>query len=321
MNRTETKSGACLRGVLGLIAFAAVLGVAAQTRPAPQYEVAHSLADGISITLPSDWVETMTRQDAPSVLLTASAPPFHFSPTLTLTNLRRHSILKLTTSNNLFAGRDAYWLDTQMHLPNSSGTNLPDFLFYFFFPPPHSCLEKGTDAYAGAGRAYPTGETSPDLQVYLDCRFSPTLADFSSAQISSGVVLRQNQQSGLRAIGTVNDFYLAPMLQVDFGGMTFYVFEARQPEGLLPQVVQQFHLPQDLIGAQADYFWAVGAKSPFPFVSNAASRNARLIHVAYAGIDIGGNMQDEFLALLHKVSAEQQPVTRSLITSRRQRPG
>ena len=304
MNGTKTNSGACLRTVLVLAVFAAALGGAAQTRRASQSEAVHSLAEGISITLPSDWVEITTRQDEPSVLLTASAPPFHFSPMLTLINFRSYSILKLATSNNLLAGHDAYWLDTQMHAPNSSGTSLPDFLFYFFFSPPHSCLQRGTDSYAGAGRAYPAGQTSPDLEVYLDCRYSPTLVDFSSAQISSGVILRQSQQNGLRAMGVVNDFYLAPMLQTDSAGMTFYIFEARQPEGLLPQVVQQFDLPQSLVGAQADYFWAVGARSPFPFASDPPSRSARLIHVAFAGIAVGGSMQDEFLALLHKLHTE-----------------
>jgi hypothetical protein len=304
MNSMETKPGACPRTFLVPVLFAAVLALAAHTPRAPQREVTHSLASGISITLPPDWVETTVHEDAPSVLLTASAPQFHFSPMLTLTNLRRYSILKLATSNNLLAGRNAYWLDTQMHAPNDSGTNLPDFLFYFFFSPPHSCLEKGTSAYSGAGRAYAAGSTPPDLQVYLDCQFPPTLADFASAQISSGVILRQSQQSGLRAIGTVNDFYLAPMLQTDFAGTTFYIFEARQPEGLLPQVVQQFNLPQALVGAQADYFWAVGAKTPFPFVNDSAGRDARLIHVAFAGIAVGGGMQNDFLALLHKVRVQ-----------------
>jgi hypothetical protein len=304
LNSAETNPITCPRTILALIFFVAVFGLGAEAPRTPPNEVVHSVAEGISITLPSDWVETTTRQDAPSVLFSESAPPYHFSPLLTLMNLHQHSILKLATSNNLLAGRDAYWLDTQMHAPNSSGTNLPDLLFYFFFSPPHSCLEKGTSAYAGAGRAYPAGQTSPDLQVYLDCRFSPTLADFSSAQISSGLILRQTQQHGLRAIGAVNDFYLAPMLQTDFEGITFYVFEARQPEGLLPEVVQQFGLPQVLVGAQADYFWAVGAKSPFPFVNDPPSRSTRLIHVAFAGIAVGGSMQDEFLALLHKINAE-----------------
>lgn len=287
-----------------MIFLAAFLGVTAQAPRRPRNEVVHSLGDGISITLPSDWVQTTVREEAPSVLLTASAPPFHFSPMLTFTNFRRYSILKLAISDNPLAGHDAYWLDTQLHAPNSSGTSLPDFLFYFFFSPPHSCLEKGTDAYAGAGRAYPAGQTSPDLEVYLNCGFSPTLADFASAQVSSGVILRQSQQNGLRAMGVVNDFYLAPMWHTDFAGMTFYVFEARQPEGLLPQVVQQFDLPQALVGAQADYFWAVGARSPFPFVNDPPSRSARLIHVAFAGIAVGGSMQDEFLALLHRLRAE-----------------
>jgi len=304
MNGTRMNSGACLRTVLVFIAFAAVLGSAAQTRRTLRNEVVHSLGEGISITLPSDWVQATVREEAPSLLLTASAPPFHFSPMLTLTNLHRHSILKLAISDNLLVGHDAYWLDTQLHTPNSSGTSLPDLLFYFFFSPPDSCLEKGTDAYTGAGRAYPAGQTSPDLEIYLNCRFSPTLADFASAQISSGVILRQSQQNGLRAIGAVNDLYLAPMLHTDFAGMTFYVFEARQPEGLLPQVVQQFDLSQGLVGAQADYFWAVGARSPFPFVNDPPSRSARLIHVAFAGIAVGGSMQDEFLALLHKLRAE-----------------
>lgn len=291
---------------VGLFFAAVALLPAAAIHPPPtqQEEIAYALPGGVSLALPRDWVVTPVQPPSASVSLTDSAPPLQFVQVLVLQNDRERSILDLGVSNNMFLGRDAYWMDTQLHSPNSSGLSLPDFLFYFFFPPPRPCLATASDAYAGLGRASIENGGSPDLQVYLECRFAPTLSDFFSAQIASGVILRHTEQNVLRAIGVVNDFYLAPMEEVDFSGMTFFVFEAREPEGITQDVARRFNLPDNLAGVQSDFFWAVGARSPFPFASNATSKGTRLIHLAYATLNASGAAHDDFLDLLYRLRSE-----------------
>jgi hypothetical protein len=60
-----------------------------------------------------------------------------------------------------------------------------------------------------------------------------------------------------------------------------------------------------LQGAQADFYWAIGAVSPFPWVYDGGRPNQQLIHVAYAGVGLGGNKRAEFMALLQKVQARE----------------
>ena len=292
----------CFWGFLG---GAMILGGALAPEPARQsrspiiQEIPHSLPQGFSIGLTADWAD-QGEGEPPSPLLTGSAPPMRFERKLTLESAAKRALLQVGVSNNIFLGRDSYWLDEQLHSPNNSGLSLPDFLFYFFFPPPASCLSASTDAYAGAGRASVENGGQPDIEVYLDCKFAPTIADFYSSQIGPGVILRQTE-NGLRAIGVVNDFYRAPMEEMSFSGLTFFIFEARQPEGISPETAQRFRLPQEFVGWQSDYFWAVGSKTPFPFVSDANAKDARLIHVAYATLTKSGGAHDDFVGLLHRV--------------------
>jgi hypothetical protein len=280
------------------IFIAGAVSAAIQTQP---QIVVHGLAEGIDLPLTADWVEVDANEPPPSVLLTGSAPPVHFAQIMYLRNKRLHAILKFAASENFLAGHDAYWLDAQMHAPNDSGANLPNILFYFFFPPPQSCLAESSNAYAGAGRA-PAESGQPDLVVYLDCKFSPTLEDFYSSQISSGVILRNSEQNGLRAVGVIDEFYLAPMQEIDTSAMTFYVFEARALDGLRPDLVQHLGLPANLGGGVVDYFWAVGAKSPFPFPDEPQYRQATLVHLAYASVSVDDNDPEKtFTDLLHRV--------------------
>jgi hypothetical protein len=279
---------------------ALALSAARQARAPVLTDVSLALPAGFSMSLTSDWVD-QGDGPPPSPLLTGSAPPLRFDRKLTLQNAAKRSMLQVGVSNNIFLGHDSYWLDAQLHSPNNTGMSLQDFLFYFFFPPPHSCLSTATDAYAGTGRGdITTGIT--DIEVHLDCHFAPTIADFYSAQIGPGVILRQTDE-GLRAVGVINDFYRAPMEEVSFSGMTFYIFEARQPEGISEDVARSFGLPADLAGRQSDFFWAIGAKTPFPFSYDASTKDAALVHLAYATLSKAGGAHDDFASLLHRISA------------------
>jgi len=68
------------------------------------------------------------------------------------------------------------------------------------------------------------------------------------------------------------------------------------------ETVRQFNLPEDLQGAQVDFFWAIGAPSAFPFMVDPTHRNVPLIHVVYAGADLGGNQRPVFMKLLQNVT-------------------
>ena len=53
---------------------------------------------------------------------------------------------------------------------------------------------------------------------------------------------------------------------MEASGLTFYVFEAQGRMWLDLATVDHCNLPDEMQGAQADFFWAVGASSPFPFI-------------------------------------------------------
>jgi hypothetical protein len=258
----------------------------------------HSLPGGVAVTLPAVWSPMKSDLDSPPVLLAGSAPPVHFTEVLLLENAKENSVLLLAASNNPLVGHDESWLDSQMHSSKDSPMSLPNFLFYLFFPPPYTCLNGVDDSYTGAGRASAEGGEPPDLEVYLTCQFSPTLPDFYAAQISTGVILRKKEDQ-LHAIAVLNDFYLAPMELVESAGLTFYVFEAKATNRVTAGAASFFHLPDSLQGTQADFFWAVGAQTPFPFTRERARVNAPIIHLAYAGL--GSNERTEFIRLLRTV--------------------
>jgi hypothetical protein len=62
-------------------------------------------------------------------------------------------------------------------------------------------------------------------------------------------------------------------------------------------------LPTNLQGAQAEFYWAIGAVNPFPWVYDGGRANQQLVHMAYAGAASGGNKRAEFMAMLQKVQA------------------
>lgn len=97
------------------------------------------------------------------------------------------------------------------------------------------------------------------------------------------------------------DFYLTPMEKVEANGLAFYVFEAQGRMQLDLATVNHFNLPDEMQGAQADFFRAVGAQTPFPFFRDPQRKNVPLIQVAYAGIGLGPDKRDIFMRLLRQV--------------------
>ena len=64
-------------------------------------EVPYSLPQGVSIGLPSDWIQ-QDEGPPPSPLLTGSAPPLVFEKKLTLASQVQGSMLEVGVSNNIF---------------------------------------------------------------------------------------------------------------------------------------------------------------------------------------------------------------------------
>jgi hypothetical protein len=221
------------------------------------------------------------------------------SGNLVLSNIPRGAILQFATSNDPFIGHDAYWLDTQMHAPSGTGMSLLDFFFYYFFPPSDACMHQVLTTYAPASRQSPT-EGPAYLQVYYACPLSDTLSDFYSAQISAGITF-QHTDDGTRVLAPVGDFYVAPMEEVDQSGMTFYVFEAQGMNAVSSDATKRFHLPANAQGGAPDFFWAIGAPSPFPFVADANTRDVAILHVAYARLGVDADAKSEFMNILREI--------------------
>jgi len=270
----------------------------------PQVELRRfSLLSGASIDVSPDWIEREQMPLPPSPRLAPFAPHVTFLEFMTLENPKMHSALRIATTTNPFLGGDEVALDVQMHGPTGSGNGLADYLFYFFFSPPRDCLDGGSEAYKKAKRQaeLPDQTTiSPDLSVRADCKHAPTLAGFYSSQLSPGVLFRVTNGVEL-AGGIYPEFYLTPMEKVEANGLTFYVFEAQGRMQLDLATVDHFNLPDEMQGSQADFFWAVGAPSPFPFFRDPQRKNVPLIQVAYAGIGLGPNKRDIFMKLLRQV--------------------
>jgi hypothetical protein len=281
-----------------------VAGIAYGARQNAEETHAFSLNNGVSIELTTDWQKTDAGSAPPPAGLGPYAPPFRFSQGLVVASDQKNALLELATSDNPLRGHDSYWLDAQMHSPPGSGMSLTDFLFYLFLPPSRACLDNTLQVYADASRAPQSGDetTQANLQVFYPCEYSSSTSDFYSSQLSSGVIFRQ-KNDGPHAFPVVGDFQLASMEQVDVSGITFFVFEAQGQHEISADTVSRFNLPKDMQGAHADFFWAIGAESPFPFIFDDSRKDVPLIHLAYAGLALGPNpnKRPEFMDLLHHV--------------------
>jgi len=266
--------------------------------------IVHAVTNDVSVELPVAWSE-FNPGDAPAALSPYS-PPVHLGGILALQNLPANAIVQFATSDNPLLGHDANWLDGQMHQPSGSGMSLVDFLFYDFFPPSAACINEAMANNARASFAPSPDNNSSDappvLQVTYGCRHDVTLQGFFGAQVSSGITFVQTNE-GPRAYGMTAQFYLAPMERVTSPGMTWFVFSAQRVNPVTPGASAHFNLPPNLQGAQAEFYWAIGAVNPFPWVYDGGRPNQQLIHMAYAGVGLGGNKRAEFMALLQKVQA------------------
>ena len=134
------------------------------------------LENGVSIDLGPNWKPSGAGNAAPPGGLGPYAPPFHFNQILFLTNEHQYTLLQLATSDNPLVGHDAYWLDTQMHATNGTGTSLPDYLFFLFLPPSHSCMDDVLAKLAAASRPAepdPSGAefSKSEFQVTYSCSY------------------------------------------------------------------------------------------------------------------------------------------------------
>jgi hypothetical protein len=270
-------------------------------KPHPDGNRAYGLSASYSVELPPKWYATESNQIPPPTALGPYAPPFHLSGNLVLSDMDEGAILQFATSNNPFIGHDSYWLDTQIHSPSGSGMSLLDFFFYYFFPPSDACMHQVLTTYADASRVAPTGATPSYMQIYYACPTSDTLSGFYSAQVSSGITFRLTDD-GTSVLAPVGDFYVAPMEETHTAGMTFFVFEAQGLSAVSNEAAQKFHLPSNAQGGPPDFFWAIGAANPFPFVADADRKDVVILHVAYARIGVGPEARAEFLDILHNIN-------------------
>jgi hypothetical protein len=270
----------------------------------------HHLAADISVALPVAWQEFDIGSMPPPTAIANYAPPFHLTGILALQNPKQVAMLQFATSSNPLIGHDSNWLDSQMHMPSGSGMSVLDLIFYYFFPPTSTCIEqvltqdpKASFAPLPAGASGRDSSSGPVLQVSLGCKPPATLAGFFQSQVSGGITFAQTND-GPRAFADIAKFYLGPMERVAIGGMVWFVFEAQRTDPLGPNAGTNFNLSGNLQGAQSDYFWAIGAISPFPWVNDSPRGNQPLIHVAYASVGVNGNKHADFMALLQKVQVK-----------------
>jgi hypothetical protein len=284
----------------------------------PAGSVVHHLAADVSITLGPSWQEFDIGAMPPPTALASYAPPFHLNALLALQNAKNISVLQIATSSNPLIGHDSNWLDSEMHKPSGSGMSVLDLLFYYFAPPTRECIEQvltqdpkatfapvpnsgsNNNPSGGAGGSSSDGSGSPVLQVSLACKAPATMMGFFQAQLSGGITFAQTN-GGPRAFATIKQFYLAPMERVSIGGMTWFIFEAQRVDPVGPNASTNYNLGGNYQGAQSDYFWAIGAIVPFPFVKDSPRGNQPLIHVAYASVGANGNKHAEFMTLLQRV--------------------
>src|SRR5437667_172854 len=141
---------------------------------------------------------------------------------------------------------------------------------------------------------------------------SPRLASFAPQVTFLEFMALENPKmhSALRIATTTNPFTGGDEVALDVqmhgaagsgNGLAVYVFEAQGRMQLDLATVNHFNLPDEMQGAQVDFFWAVGAPSPFPFLQDPQRKNVPLIQVAYAGIGLGPDKRDIFMRLLRQV--------------------
>jgi len=266
-----------------------------------------SLAGQIFVELDGQWTERRDAEPPPLPALIPSAPKLSFSDALILENHKSRSVLQLALSDNPFVGRDAPSLDQQFHAGPGTGGGLHEHLFYFFFPPPKACLERGRleferrkseqERNAERDKDGILKAPLPPLTMHQPCSFSSTLLEMYAEQVSTGLTFSRTEKQE-RVRGRLHEFYLPPMEQTEIGGRTFFVFEAQGQRIVERAEIEKYGLPEDLRGAKAHFFWAIGAQSPFPFLRDPLRKDVQLIHVVYGCLSLNGNARPDFLRIL-----------------------
>ncbi len=62
------------------------------------------------------------------------------------------------------------------------------------------------------------------------------------------------------------------------------------------------NLPESLQGSRSEFFWAIGAPSPFPFVADSGAMFR--CYMAYASAAPGSNNKADFSRLLHDIRSK-----------------
>jgi hypothetical protein len=153
--------------------------------------------------------------------------------------------------------------------------------------------------YAPASRVSPT-DGPAYMQVYYSCPLSDTLSDFYAAQVSAGITF-QLTDNGTRVLAPIGDFYVAPMEQIEESGITFFIFEAQGMNAISSAAANRFHLPASAQGGQPDFFWAIAAASPFPFIADGSRKDPMILHVAYARLGVSTDTRTEFMNILRQI--------------------
>lgn len=269
------------------VAFIAVLLAASgwgQEPPPASRMVA--VGDRATALLTGDWTEHRNDDLPPPFLLAGAAPRLVFSEFRVLENRKAWEVLKTGVSENPFIGSNPAALDEHIH------TNGLTYLFYFFFPPPRSCLARARASL----KAAEAGEEAR-REITRACELAATPLDFYAGQVSSGVSLNSEGRSR----GLFPSFYVPPTEQVEIDGKTFFIYEAQGQRYVDRTQLDAFNLRDEWQGARAFLFWAVGADTPFPFVRDPARRNVRLVHVAYARLSTTGDARPAFLEKLRSI--------------------
>lgn len=247
-----------------------------------------SLANRASITLTSDWVERRDTDPPPDRALAGSAPAVTFSDFLVLENQKAPATLQLGFSDNPFFGSNVADLDLRLRIKKEM---LQD-LFFFFFPPPRSCLAAARTRWVEAQRRYQEDlrreaarkrekdeeprYIPPPQAVSAGCEFGPAIGDFFAQQLSTGLTW------GDRVSGSLREFYLPPLFELERDGWTWYMFEAQSQRLVDRAELDHFGLAEELRGSRVHYLWAFGARTPFPFLRDPLRKDLQIVHVAAA---------------------------------------
>jgi hypothetical protein len=270
-----------------------------------------SLPGRATVELAGDWLTRREAEPPPPTMLVPSAPPLRFTESLVLESRRLPAVLVLAASDNPFVGYTPAQLDLVLVAEPRPGRGLLDYFFYFFFPPPADCLARGRSAFDRAERRQrearerqsdsdrPLPPRQP-VRVRQECVPSPAPREFFASHLSRAIVLRSMRHE-VEVRGEFGEFYRPNPEEIQLGDFTFFIFEAESPRMVDRIEIERFGLDDTRQGEQAHFYWAVGARTPFPFLADPARKDVELIHVAFATLAPRGQGRGRFRALLETI--------------------